>query len=270
MSFQFMTDGILLREFMSDPLLTQYSILMVDEAHERSINTDIILGLLRKVIMVRQDLRIIVSSATLDVHIIIILSSLKRMQTFVFSGDGDTFDNRNGPLILEDRLTEERTNVVNNPFLALSIQQQRARLPIFKYRNHIIYLLEKYRILIIIGETGCGKSTQVPQYLMEAGWASDGRKIGVTQPRRIAAVTLASRVAEEKSCKLGEDVGYVVRFDDMTDSKTKIKFMTDGILLREFMSDPLLTQYSILMVDEAHERSINTDIILGLLRKVIM
>lgn len=190
---------------------------------------------------------------------------------FLKPSDGDVFDNHNGPLILEDRLTEERTNVVvNNPFLALSIQQQRARLPIFKYRNHIIYLLEKYRILIIIGETGCGKTTQVPQYLMEAGWASDGRKIGVTQPRRIAAVTLANRVAEEKSCKLGEDVGYVVRFDDMTDSKTKIKFMTDGILLREFMSDPLLTQYSILMVDEAHERSINTDIILGLLRKVIM
>ncbi|EJD74781.1 D-tyrosyl-tRNA(Tyr) deacylase [Loa loa] len=190
---------------------------------------------------------------------------------FLKPADGDTFDNRNGPLILEDRVTEERTNViVSNPFLALSIQQQRARLPIFKHRNHIIYLLEKYRILIIVGETGCGKSTQVPQYLMEVGWASDGRKIGVTQPRRIAAVTLANRVAEEKSCKLGTDVGYVVRFDDMTDSETKIKYMTDGILLREFMSDPLLTQYSILMIDEAHERSINTDVTLGLLRKVIM
>ncbi|MCP9257187.1 putative ATP-dependent RNA helicase DHX35 [Dirofilaria immitis] len=225
---------------------------------------------------------------------------------FLKPSDDDSFDNRNGPLILEDRITEERSNIiVNNPFLALSIQQQRARLPIFKYRNHIIYLLEKYRILIIVGETGCGKSTQVPQYLMEAGWASDGRKIGITQPRRIAAVTLANRVAEEKSCKLGADVGYVVRFDDMTDSATKIKasllfmldnschilalhidtcftvlqkrhldcykqFMTDGILLREFMFDPLLTQYSILMIDEAHERSINTDVTLGLLRKVIM
>ncbi|KAL4003847.1 putative ATP-dependent RNA helicase DHX35 [Acanthocheilonema viteae] len=190
---------------------------------------------------------------------------------FLKPSDDNTFDSRNGSLVLEDRITEERTNiVVSNPFLALSIQQQRTRLPIFKYRNHIIYLLEKYRILIIVGETGCGKSTQVPQYLMEVGWASDGRKIGVTQPRRIAAVTLANRVAEEKSCRLGADVGYVVRFDDMTDSETKIKYMTDGILLREFMSDPLLTQYSILMIDEAHERSINIDITLGLLRKVII
>ncbi|VBB29197.1 unnamed protein product [Acanthocheilonema viteae] len=143
---------------------------------------------------------------------------------FLKPSDDNTFDSRNGSLVLEDRITEERTNiVVSNPFLALSIQQQRTRLPIFKYRNHIIYLLEKYRILIIVGETGCGKSTQVPQYLMEVGWASDGRKIGVTQPRRIAAVTLANRVAEEKSCRLGADVGYVVRFDDMTDSETKIK-----------------------------------------------
>uniref|UniRef100_A0A8R1TXJ8 RNA helicase n=1 Tax=Onchocerca volvulus TaxID=6282 RepID=A0A8R1TXJ8_ONCVO len=195
----------------------------------------------------------------------------KNRPVFLKPSDDDTSDNRNGPLILEDRITEEKSNVViHNPFLSLSIQQQRSRLPIFKYRNHIIYLLEKYRVLIIVGETGCGKSTQVPQYLMEAGWASDGRKIGVTQPRRIAAVTLANRVAEEKSCRLGTDVGYVVRFDDMTDSATKIKYMTDGILLREFMSDPLLTQYSILMIDEAHERSINTDVTLGLLRKIIM
>uniref|UniRef100_A0A915Q4W7 RNA helicase n=1 Tax=Setaria digitata TaxID=48799 RepID=A0A915Q4W7_9BILA len=185
-----------------------------------------------------------------------------------------------GLLILEDRIHEESINaIVSNPFLTLSIQQQRARLPIFKYRNAILYLLEKYRILIIVGETGCGKSTQIPQYLMEAGWASDGRKIGVTLPRRVAAVTLASRVAEEKSCRLGQDVGYLVRFDNVTDSDTKIKaaisilyfqYMTDGILLREFMSDPLLTQYSILMIDEAHERSINTDVTLGLLRKIIM
>ncbi|CAG9537679.1 unnamed protein product [Cercopithifilaria johnstoni] len=197
--------------------------------------------------------------------------SQRSRPVFLKPSDDNNFDNRNGSLVLEDRTTEGGSNVVvNNPFLALSIQQQRTRLPIFKYRNHIIYLLEKYRILIIVGETGCGKSTQVPQYLMEVGWASDGRKIGVTQPRRIAAVMLANRVAEEKLCRLGADVGYVVRFDDMTDSGTKIKYMTDGILLREFMSDPLLTQYSILMIDEAHERSINTDVTLGLLRKVIV
>uniref|UniRef100_F1KXB2 RNA helicase n=1 Tax=Ascaris suum TaxID=6253 RepID=F1KXB2_ASCSU len=203
-------------------------------------------------------------------------TSITRKPKFLKPSADDSWERRNGPLVLEERLTESSVEVdagcsivYNNPYVSLSIQQQRARLPIFKNRNHIIYLLEKYRTLIIVGETGCGKSTQIPQYLMEAGWASDGRKIGVTEPRRIAVVTLANRVAEEAMCSLGEDVGYMVRFDDMTDEKTKIKYMTDGILLRELMSDPLLTQYSIIMVDEAHERSINTDLVLGLLRKIL-
>ncbi|VDO54973.1 unnamed protein product [Haemonchus placei] len=137
-------------------------------------------------------------------------------------------------------------------------------------RDHILYLCEKYRSVIIVGETGCGKSTQVPQYLFEAGWANDGRMIGITQPRRVAVVTLASRVAEEKETILGQDVGYTVRFDDVTDDQTKIKFMTDGILLRELLTDPLLSKYSVIMIDEAHERTCNSDILLGLLRKVLI
>uniref|UniRef100_A0A915BN31 RNA helicase n=1 Tax=Parascaris univalens TaxID=6257 RepID=A0A915BN31_PARUN len=204
------------------------------------------------------------------------LTSTARRPKFLKPPADDSWEQRNGPLVLEERLTESSVEVeagcsivYNNPYITLSIQQQRARLPIFKNRNHIIYLLEKYRTLIIVGETGCGKSTQIPQYLLEAGWAADGRKIGVTEPRTIAVVTLANRVAEEAMCSLGEDVGYMVRFDDMTNEKTKIKYMTDGILLRELMSDPLLTQYSIIMVDEAHERSINTDLVLGLLRKIL-
>uniref|UniRef100_A0A1I7XZC5 RNA helicase n=1 Tax=Steinernema glaseri TaxID=37863 RepID=A0A1I7XZC5_9BILA len=104
---------------------------------------------------------------------------------------------------------------------------------------------------------------------MESGWASDGRLIGITQPRRVAVVTLANRVAEEKMCVLGAEVGYCVRFDDVSSDKTKVKYVTDGILLREMMVDPLLTKYSILMIDEAHERSINTDMVLGLLRKIV-
>ncbi|VDM39709.1 unnamed protein product [Toxocara canis] len=199
------------------------------------------------------------------------------MGVFMFAAYDDSWKGRSGPLVLEERLAESSVEVdsgcsivYNNPYISLSIQQQRSRLPIFKNRNHILYLLEKYRALIIVGETGCGKSTQVPQYLMEAGWAADGRKIGITEPRRIAVVTLANRVAEERMTPLGEDVGYVVRFDDMTDEKTKIKYMTDGIILRELMSDPLLTQYSIIMVDEAHERSVNTDLVLGLLRKIML
>lgn len=185
---------------------------------------------------------------------------------------------RTGPLIFEERSTEnagaappieEQLKVHNNPYASLNIQQQRIRLPIFKNRGHILYMCERYRTIIIVGETGCGKSTQVPQFLLEAGWAADGRQIVITQPRRVAVVTLATRVAEEKDCILGHDVGYTVRFDDVSDKDTKVKFMTDGLLLREILADPLLSKYSIIMIDEAHERSCNTDILLGLLRKII-
>ncbi|VDI31476.1 ATP-dependent RNA helicase DDX35, partial [Mytilus galloprovincialis] len=106
-------------------------------------------------------------------------------------------------------------------------------------------------------------------YLLEAGWAEKGYMIGVTQPRRVAAVTVASRVAEERGSILGAEVGYTIRFEDCSEEKiTKVKFVTDGLLIREIMGDPLLKKYSVIMLDEAHERSLNTDIILGLLRKI--
>eukprot|EP00117_Sycon_ciliatum_P038968 scpid50983/ scgid28870/ Probable ATP-dependent RNA helicase DHX35; DEAH box protein 35 len=172
-----------------------------------------------------------------------------------------------------ERTTDEdvaKQSVIYNPNHALSITQQRQRLPIFKYRNNILYMLEKYQTLILVGETGCGKSTQIPQYLYESGWAADGRVIGVTQPRRVAATTVAGRVAEEKGVLLGEEVGFSIRFDACCDAaKTRIKFMTDGMLLREMMRDPLLSQYSVLMIDEAHERGLYTDIVAGLLKKVL-
>lgn len=164
----------------------------------------------------------------------------------------------------------ERTNFVYNPHSSLSIQKQRQRLPIFKNRNHILYLLENYQTLIIVGETGCGKSTQIPQYLLESGWCSDGSVIGITEPRRVAAMTLAARVSEEYGGVLGHEIGYSVRFNDKYNPKeTKIKFMTEGILVREMMGDPLLRSYSVLMLDEIHERTMYTDIILGLLKKIL-
>ncbi|CAG5134581.1 unnamed protein product, partial [Candidula unifasciata] len=172
-------------------------------------------------------------------------------------------------------ISEERpaagdsTSVVYNPYRNLSIEQQRQKLPVFQYRNHILYMAEKYQTVVVIGETGCGKSTQIPQYLLEAGWATEGYVIGVTQPRRVACVTVATRVAEERGAILGDEVGYLIRFDDCcNDVKTKVKFMTDGMLIREIMQDPLLRKYSVLLIDEAHERALNTDIILGLLRKI--
>ncbi|CAH1269625.1 DHX35 [Branchiostoma lanceolatum] len=159
--------------------------------------------------------------------------------------------------------------VVYNPNASLSIQQQRQRLPVFRYRNQILYLVERYQTVVIVGETGCGKSTQIPQFLLEAGWGAEGHVIGVTQPRRVACTTVANRVAEERGAVLGHEVGYSIRFDNRFDpDSTKIKFMTDGMLVREMMADPLLRKYSILMLDEAHERTLHTDIIIGLLKKI--
>ncbi|XP_008068317.1 probable ATP-dependent RNA helicase DHX35, partial [Carlito syrichta] len=177
-----------------------------------------------------------------------------------------------GVSISEERqsLTENSgTTVVYNPYAALSIEQQRQKLPVFKLRNHILYLIENYQTVVIVGETGCGKSTQIPQYLAEAGWTAEGRVVGVTQPRRVAAVTVAGRVAEERGAVLGHEVGYCIRFDDCTDQlATRIKFLTDGMLVREMMVDPLLTNYSAIMLDEAHERTMYTDIAIGLLKKI--
>ncbi|KAI8981509.1 P-loop containing nucleoside triphosphate hydrolase protein [Pilobolus umbonatus] len=149
----------------------------------------------------------------------------------------------------------------------LSLQQQRERLPVFKLRKELLYLVETYQTTIVVGETGCGKTTQIPQYLRESGWATHGKQIACTQPRRIAATSVAQRVAEEMNCVLGSEVGYLIRFDDQTSDKTQIKYMTDGMLFRETMIDPLLSRYSVVMVDEAHERSLYTDILIGVLKK---
>ncbi|KAH7682285.1 RNA helicase protein [Dioscorea alata] len=150
-----------------------------------------------------------------------------------------------------------------------TLERQRQRLPVFKYRTAILYLVENHATTIIVGETGSGKTTQIPQFLKEAGWAEGGRNIACTQPRRLAVQSVSARVAEEMGVKLGEEVGYTIRFEDVTNSGvTMIKFLTDGVLLREMMDDPLLTKYSVIMVDEAHERSISTDILLGLLKKI--
>ncbi|XP_055508154.1 probable ATP-dependent RNA helicase DHX35 [Leucoraja erinacea] len=174
--------------------------------------------------------------------------------------------------ISEERISSAEasgTAVIHNRYASLSIEQQRQKLPIFKHRNHVLYLVENYQTLVIVGETGCGKSTQIPQYLLEAGWTAEGRVIGVTQPRRVAAVSVAGRVAEERGAMLGHEVGYCIRFDDCTDSQaTRIKFLTDGMLVREMMADPLLKKYSVLLLDEAHERTLYTDVAIGLLRKI--
>ncbi|EFW98419.1 ATP dependent RNA helicase [Grosmannia clavigera kw1407] len=143
-----------------------------------------------------------------------------------------------------------------------------ALLPITKHRESLLYVIATYPVTIVVGQTGSGKTTQIPQYLERAGWCNDGKVIAITQPRRVAATTVALRVAEEFGCEVGKEVGYSIRFEDVTSAATRIKFMTDGLLIREALVDPLLSRYSVIMVDEAHERSISTDILLGLLKKI--
>ncbi|KAH7843417.1 hypothetical protein Vadar_016393 [Vaccinium darrowii] len=149
-----------------------------------------------------------------------------------------------------------------------SIQDQKQGLPIYKLKNELIQAVHDNQVMVVIGETGSGKTTQVTQYLAEAGYTTGG-KIGCTQPRRVAAMSVAKRVAEEFGCRLGEEVGYAIRFEDCTGPDTLIKYMTDGMLLREILIDGNLTQYSVVMLDEAHERTIHTDVLFGLLKQLV-
>jgi ATP-dependent RNA helicase DHX37/DHR1 len=152
---------------------------------------------------------------------------------------------------------------------AADIAEVKSKLPVTLKEFEIMESVINNLVTIVCGATGSGKSTQIPQFLYETGFCSEGH-IGITQPRRLAAISLAQRVAEEMASQVGGKVGYQVRFEasKFTD-ETKIKFMTDGILLNEMMSDFLLTKYSVIVLDEAHERKINTDLLIGLLSRVI-
>lgn len=143
----------------------------------------------------------------------------------------------------------------------------RKSLPIYKYRDEFIEAVNQHQILIVTAETGSGKTTQIPQYLHEVGYSKLG-KIGCTQPRRLAAMSVAARVSQEMNVILGKEVGYSIRFNDCTSNTTVIKYMTDGMLLREFLTEPDLASYSVMIIDEAHERSLHTDILLGLIKDI--
>ena len=135
------------------------------------------------------------------------------------------------------------------------ICQQRTTLPAFAVRNDLLKLIRENQVVVIVGETGSGKTTQLTQYLHEDGYTKGGMMIACTQPRRVAAMSVAKRVSEELDCRLGGLVGYAIRFEDCTGPDTRIKYMTDGVLLRETLRDSDADKYSVIIIDEAHERS---------------
>ncbi|CAL5055776.1 unnamed protein product [Urochloa decumbens] len=154
------------------------------------------------------------------------------------------------------------------------VEKARRDLPIIMMEQEIMEAIYENSIVILCGETGCGKTTQVPQFLYEAGFGTSDRvdrrgMIGITQPRRVAVLATARRVSYELGLKLGREVGFQVRHDKLVGSNCSIKFMTDGILLRELQGDFLLKRYSVIILDEAHERSLNTDILIGMLSRII-
>ena len=145
------------------------------------------------------------------------------------------------------------------------ILKDREELPIKAFQNHIVQAVHENQVVLIAGDTGCGKSTQVPQYLMEAGF----RKMACTQPRRIACQSLAKRVAYETLQEYGSRIAYQIRFEGTKTHATRILFLTEGVLLRQCASDPLLMQYDVMILDEVHERHITCDFLLGILKAMI-
>ncbi|KAM6541380.1 hypothetical protein CsatB_005827 [Cannabis sativa] len=154
------------------------------------------------------------------------------------------------------------------------ILEKRKTLPVWQQKEEFLQVLKANQILILVGETGSGKTTQIPQFVLEAVdiETPDKRRkmmIACTQPRRVAAMSVSRRVAEEMDVTIGEEVGYSIRFEDCSSAKTVLKYLTDGMLLREAMTDPLLERYKVIILDEAHERTLATDVLFGLLKEVL-
>ncbi|KAI9350480.1 P-loop containing nucleoside triphosphate hydrolase protein [Zopfochytrium polystomum] len=163
---------------------------------------------------------------------------------------------------------KEKSDAVSAFARSKTMREQREYLPVFAVREELLQVIRDNQIVIVVGETGSGKTTQLTQYLNEDGYGRYGM-IGCTQPRRVAAMSVAKRVSEEMEVKLGDDVGYAIRFEDCTSSKTVIKYMTDGVLLRETLTKRDLDHYSAIIMDEAHERSLHTDVLMGLLKRIM-
>jgi len=169
-------------------------------------------------------------------------------------------------------------NGPNNPFSGQPLSKQyfnilktRRNLPVHQQRDEFLRMYQKSQFLVFVGETGSGKTTQIPQFVLFDDQPHIQRKlVACTQPRRVAAMSVAQRVANEMDVTLGDEVGYNIRFENVTNQKTILKYMTDGMLLREAMNDNNLNQYSTIILDEAHERTLATDTLMGLLKEVAL
>ncbi|XP_078357510.1 ATP-dependent RNA helicase DHX15-like [Oculina patagonica] len=192
----------------------------------------------------------------------------------------DVDGNSSNSLSTAKRIREELSNPSNlrgkiNPFNGklftdkyFDILKKRIELPVWEYREKFMEGMKEHKAFVLVGETGSGKTTQIPQWCLET--RMDKRKaVACTQPRRVAAMSVAQRVADELDVMIGQEVGYTIRFEDCTSPRTCLKYMTDGMLLREAMTDPLLDRYAVILLDEAHERTLATDILMGLLKEVV-
>ncbi|CCD63139.1 RNA helicase [Caenorhabditis elegans] len=157
-----------------------------------------------------------------------------------------------------------------------AIWEKRSQLPVWEYKEKFMELLRNNQCITLVGETGSGKTTQIPQWAVEfmkqqqqGQPPGQARLVACTQPRRVAAMSVATRVAEEMDVVLGQEVGYSIRFEDCISERTVLKYCTDGMLLREAMNSPLLDKYKVLILDEAHERTLATDILMGLIKEIV-
>ena len=190
---------------------------------------------------------------------------IKKKNKSSSSSDTETINKEeNNNLIKEEKINKFTGQVYSDDYYKLL--KKRMNLPVWSSKKQILDLVEKNRIVIIQGETGSGKTTQIPQFLLEAGYYGG---IVCTQPRRVAAMSIAKRVSQEMEVELGEQVGYTVRFDDKTSKNTLIKYVTDGLLLKEATTDHNLKKYQIIIIDEAHERTLATDILFGFLKELM-
>ncbi|RLN87385.1 hypothetical protein BBJ28_00021469 [Nothophytophthora sp. Chile5] len=172
-----------------------------------------------------------------------------------------------GPERRHHKKQQHASRLSGGPGLS-ELQRTRQKLPIYAHRSKIIEAVASHQVVILVGETGSGKTTQIPQYIWENDRAH--ARVAITQPRRVAAITVAQRVCEEANRgPLGDSVGYCVRFDDTTSPNTRLKFMTDGMLVREALLSPTLKRYSVIVLDEAHERTLQTDILFGVVKRAM-